>query len=71
MLSEFKHLKKNHPVIFALLIAFAVISFWRGIWGLWDIYILPNDYKTSLWLSFVVGLGILVLTQYAVKEFLQ
>ena len=68
MFREFKHLKTHHQVIFALIIGFAVISFWRGVWGLWDVYVLPNDYKSSLWLSLVVGLGILAVTHYVTKE---
>lgn len=61
-------MKSRHQIIFAIIIAFAVISFWRGIWGLWDIYVLPDNYEVSLWISFVVGLAILLLTNYAVKE---
>ena len=55
-------------ISYALLIAFAVISFWRGLWGLWDIYIFPNNYQLSLWISLAVGIIILYLTRNIVKQ---
>jgi hypothetical protein len=67
----FKKFRKIHPikrVVFSLIIGFAVISFWRGLWGLWDVYVFPENYTLSLWISLVVGLIILILTHYATKE---
>lgn len=52
----------------AILIAFAVICFWRGIWGLLDIYLFPNNYILSLGTSVVIGVIILILNQQAVKQ---
>jgi len=62
--------KKHHQVFFAILIGFAVISFWRGLWGLMDIYLFPNNYALSLWISVFVGIVILLLTDYVTKELL-
>jgi hypothetical protein len=53
---------------YAILIAFAVIAFWRGMWGLMDEYLFPSNYELSLWVSLVVGLLILVITHRAVRE---
>jgi hypothetical protein len=39
--------------------AFATVSFWRGIWGLMDLYLYPKDYKTSLIISVIIGLAVL------------
>jgi len=61
-------LRTIHKVGFAVLIGFAVISFWRGIWGLMDLYLLPNDYAFSLWISVFLGLVILIITGYAKRE---
>ena len=55
-------------VVFALLIGFAVVSFWRGVWGLLDIYLLPTNMELSLWISLLMGIVILIWTHYAVKE---
>ena len=60
--------KKNNTVFFAVLIAFAVVSFWRGVWGLMDLYLLPKAPVLSLWISLIIGLVILIYTRHAIKE---
>jgi len=54
-------------ILFAILIGFAVVSFWRGVLGLLDIYLLPNNLEISLWISIIVGIAILIATHYTVK----
>jgi hypothetical protein len=63
--SNFKH---HHKVAFAILIGTAVVSFWRGAWGLLDLYIIPANEEASYWLSLLLGIGVLYLTHYVVKE---
>ncbi len=55
-------------LIFTLLIAFSVIAFWRGVWGLLDIYLLPKEPIKSFIVSLVIGILILTLTGYTAKE---
>jgi|GEM_PF-1929422 len=43
MFKKIQELETHHQVIFALMIAFALVSFWRGMWGLLDIYLLPES----------------------------
>ncbi|HJN62836.1 MAG TPA: hypothetical protein QGH03_01215 [Candidatus Paceibacterota bacterium] len=38
MKNNISRLRKNHPNIYSLLIVFAIITSWRGIWGLLDTY---------------------------------
>lgn len=52
----------------ALLIGTAVVFFWRGTWGLMDLYLFPNDLMLSSVSSVLIGLGILGATHYIVKE---
>jgi len=59
-----------NQLFFALVIGFAVISFWRGIWGLLDVYLFPDHYILSLWISVFLGVLILIATDYATKELL-
>lgn len=61
-------MKSKHQILFAILIAFAVVSFWRGVWGLMDEYLFPNNYQLSLWISLVLGVVILIVTNYVTKE---
>jgi len=65
---EFTKLRTKHQILFAVLITFAVVSIWRGFWGLLDEYLFPENYLLSLWVSLVIGLIILVSTHYAVRE---
>jgi uncharacterized membrane protein len=68
MIQAFANMKRRHQVLFAIIIAFAVVSFWRGVWGLMDEYLFPNHYQISLWISVIMGILILVATGYATKE---
>ena len=68
MFAKICKMKSRHQVIFALLIGYAVISFWRGAWGLMDEYIFPENYQLGLWFSLFSGLAILVATHYITKE---
>ena len=55
-----RRLKKTLEI---LLVAFAVISFWRGVWGLMDLYLFPNNHIISFTISIIVGLVILYTTE--------
>ena len=68
MFKKISQMKSKHQILFAILIAFAVVSFWRGIWGLMDEYLFPDNYQLSLWISLVLGIVILIITNYATKE---
>jgi hypothetical protein len=68
MLHKISKMKFHHQTIFAVIIGFAVICFWRGIWGLLDVYLFPDNYILSLWASFFLGLSILIATHYVTKE---
>ena len=62
MLEELLNKFTFGDALITLISAFAIISFWRGIWGLLDLYLLPNNYKLSLILSVLIGIVILLLT---------
>lgn len=68
MFRKISQMKSKHQTVFAVVIAFAVISFWRGVWGLMDEYLFPDNYQLSLWASLILGLAILVATHYVTKE---
>jgi hypothetical protein len=59
---------KNSHLFLALLVGTAVISVWRGIWNLLDLYLYPTDIVLSSILSIVIGLIILVFTHQTAKE---
>ena len=68
MYKKISKMKAKHQTIFAIIIAFAVIAFWRGMWGLMDEYLFPENYTLSLIISVFVGLGILIGTHYVANE---
>ena len=59
MLKKLKKMKPVKQIAFAVLIAFAVVCFWRGAWGLVDTYLFPSNRIISLWASLVLGLSVL------------
>lgn len=61
-------MKAHHQTMFAIVIAFAVVAFWRGTWGIMDVYFFPNSAELSMWGSFFLGLAILIGTHYVAKE---
>ena len=63
-----KEVSNITKMIYAIIIGFAVISFWRGIWGLWTIYVFPENLVLSLWISTITGLIILFFTHHLIKE---
>ena len=64
MFNKLSRMKSHHQTIFAIVILFAIISFWRGIQGLMDMYLIPDNYEMSLWSSVAIGLGILIAAHY-------
>ena len=67
-----KQKKENSIIktaIYAIIIGFAVIAFWRGVWGLLDIYVFPSNLELSLWTTTILGIIILAFTHHLIKEF--
>jgi hypothetical protein len=65
-----KILKKT-SLIDLLIIFFAslaIVSIWRGVWGLMDMYLLPESPTLSLIISIVVGLMILFTIAFIRKK---
>lgn len=46
----------------------ALIMFWRGLWGLMDVYLFPENLALSYLTSAAVGLTILYLNDFRLKE---
>jgi hypothetical protein len=44
-----------------LIAVVAVVALWRGLWGLMDIYLWPNNPKRSNWASFIIGFVAIVV----------
>ena len=68
MFRSFNKMKRSHQLVFTIVVAFAVISFWRGVWDLMDEFLFPQNMPLSATISMIIGLVILYLTDYATKE---
>ena len=58
------NLKRAVP---ALILALGAVFFWRGVWGLLDVYLFPNNMVLSYSIS--IGIGIVVL--YFIRNLLE
>jgi hypothetical protein len=60
--------KRKPALLHVLLVGTAVVLFWRGAWGLIDLYLFPDNEVLSYISSLVLGVGILILTHKLVDE---
>lgn len=62
--------KQSNSFFRIMLIAMSVVLFWRGAWGLMDLYVFPDNDLLSYLVSLAVGIGILFATQKLADELL-
>lgn len=63
-----KKFERKHKIVFALAVGLSVIMFWRGAWGLMDLYLFPHSPTFSFIASIIIGLCILYFSKHAAKE---
>ena len=68
MLKKISTFKRRHKVAFAIVIGFAVVAYWRGAWGIMDVFLFPNNYGLRCIVSLALGMGLLAATHYIVEE---
>ncbi|MEW6222667.1 MAG: hypothetical protein AB1476_05095 [Candidatus Hadarchaeota archaeon] len=47
----------------------AIVMVWRGLWGLMDIYLFPNNRKRSYWASFLIGFILISIFLFLLPRF--
>jgi hypothetical protein len=67
-LRSYRRFKKRNKLIHILFAAIAVVFFWRGIWGLLDMFFLPTNPLVSNLISVVVAFVILYFDDFHLKE---
>lgn len=60
--------RRKYRTFLAVMVATGVVFFWRGTWGLMDLYIFPSDPRLSYLISIAVGLLILKITHRLLDE---
>lgn len=59
MLEAIIRTKRERRLWVVIIAALAIVSFWRGVWGLMDLYMFPENEPLSFSISVVIGLIIL------------
>ncbi len=67
-LKLYRRFKKRYKILHILIVATAVVMFWRGIWGILDTYLLPDNTLLSYTISVFVAFGILYFDDFHLKE---
>ncbi len=67
-LTPLQKLRKRFPNIYAILISIAFILYLRGLLGIMDLFIFPNDKFLSYSASIVFGLLFLFMNDFKLKE---
>jgi len=65
---EGKNERTLKKVFKAIFLGFAIVAFWRGTWGLLDIYLFSNRHELSLWISVLIGIFILFSTKKLIAK---
>lgn len=64
----FKHHKKKNPFVYHLVSGLGLIIFWRGVWGILDVYLFPENPALSHVISMALGLTVMYLNDYSISE---
>lgn len=59
---------RQQKFILELLILFASIPIFRGVWMLADLYVLPNNDLASAGVSLAIGLVVLIMALYCFNK---
>jgi hypothetical protein len=63
-----KNIKNNFKIF---LLAVAIVAVWRGVWGLMDIYLFPNNRLLSFISSIIIGVFVLYFNDRRLNELSQ
>lgn len=61
MLEELLSKAKPKSILIVLLAAIGIISIWRGIWNLLDMYLIPSNFLYSQIISIIIGMLIIFI----------
>ncbi|MBU2561686.1 MAG: hypothetical protein KKD17_05280 [Nanoarchaeota archaeon] len=67
ILERFRTLEYHSQLLFTILISVGVISLWRGMWLLMDLFFFPGQELISGVFSMLLGLTILAATGTMIK----
>jgi len=66
--SIFRKIKNQHPNWYSIIIGLAIVMFWRGLWGIMDLYLFPGNELLSYIVSGALGLFLLYINDFRLSE---
>jgi len=60
-----KNIKNNFRLF---ILAVAIVAVWRGVWGIMDLYLFPENPLLGLSTSILIGLAILYMNDHKLNE---
>lgn len=68
MFKYFAKLQRNHQIIFAIIVGTSFMLYWRGVTGIADLLLFPDDPLFRYITCFIVGITVLLASDYAIKK---
>lgn len=65
---SYRKFKKKYRIAHILMVFFAIILFWRAVWGILDMYLFPDQKLLGYILSLGVAFAILYFDDFHLKE---
>ena len=66
-----KMLEKLEKNVYVLILSAGIVLIWRGIWGMLDLYLLPENLVLSYVVSILLGVGILYFHNHDLDELVE
>ena len=60
--------KKKRGISYHIITYTGLIMIWRGVWGISDVYLLPENYLLSHIASLLIGFAIIYLNDFSLSE---
>ncbi len=68
MFKKYKNRNKLYRFMYHLITGLAMVIFWRGAWGLMDLYLFPGNQALSYVVSIIFGLILLFINDFSASE---
>jgi hypothetical protein len=68
MFLKFKQKSRISRFTYNLVTGLAIVVFWRGAWGLLDLYLFPANEVMSYTSSVILGVALLYLNDFSLSE---
>lgn len=64
----FTKLKKTRRNYYSIIMGTAIVFYWRGVWSLMDMYFFPDQPLLSYGLSAGIGIFLLFINDFRLRE---